>query len=75
MAINESVDVATIGGVASEIFAFSTQADRTEFLTELRRRFPAVRYATTLDPDLTEDDRWLIAIPVDQYDMETILED
>ena len=65
MATNESVDIAT-----SEIFTFSTQADRTEFLTELRRRFPTARYATALDPDPTEDERWLVAIPVDQYEMQ-----
>jgi hypothetical protein len=57
----------------SEIFTFSTQEDRTGFLAELRRRWPAAQYATALDPDLTEDERWLVAIQVDQYDMrETI---
>ena len=51
----------------SEIFTFPTQEDRKEFLTELSLRFPDARYATALDP---EGDRWLVAIPVDQYNMQ-----
>ena len=54
----------------SEIFTFPTQEDRKEFLAELSLLFPDARYATALDPDPTEGDRWLVAIPVDQYDMQ-----
>ena len=46
----------------NEIFAFTTKADRTSFIAALKKADPSARYATNLDPDMTQAARWLVAV-------------
>tara|TARA_Y100000310_G_C20337178_1_gene648056 strand:+ start:139 stop:723 length:585 start_codon:yes stop_codon:yes gene_type:complete len=48
----------------NEIFAFPTEAKRDEFIADLARKFSSVHYATNIDPDTTEADRWLVAVQI-----------
>lgn len=51
----------------AEIFAFKTKSARALFVADLRRAFPDQPYATNHDPDTSEADRWLVAIPMDAH--------
>jgi len=53
---------------ANELFAFKTQADRDGFIADLKRNDPGVRYAVNLDPDTSQPDRWLVAIPKTMFE-------
>jgi hypothetical protein len=47
----------------NEIFAFKTEADRDGFIADLKAADPRARYAVNLDPDTTQAERWLVAVP------------
>lgn len=47
----------------NEIFAFITKADRDGFIADLTAAEPLARYAFNLDPDTSQDARWLVAVP------------
>lgn len=51
-----------------EIFTFPTDNDRQSFITDLRELDPDVAYATNMDPDESEPERYLVAIPIRLYD-------
>lgn len=54
-----------------EIFTFPTDADRQWFIDQLREHDPEYPYATNVDPDESEPERYLVAIPVDRYNFVT----
>ena len=54
-----------------EIFTFPTEADRQGFIADLKRLQKNAPYATNMDPDETETERYLVAIPTWMYDFAT----
>lgn len=50
-----------------EIFTFPTDDDRQGFIADLRKFDPDVPYATNMDPDESEPERYLVAIPIRLY--------
>lgn len=50
-----------------EIFTFPTEADRQAFIADLRKFDPEVAYATNMDPDESERERYLVAVPIMFY--------
>lgn len=51
-----------------EIFTFPTEAERQSFIKDLLTFDPDIFYATNMDPDVDEAERYLVAIPVRFYD-------
>jgi len=54
-----------------EIFTFPTEADRQGFIADLKRLQKNAPYATNMDPDETETERYLVAIPTRLYGFAT----
>ena len=54
-----------------EIFMFPTEADRQVFIADLRKIAPDAPYATNIDPDESETERYLVAIPIRFYNWAT----
>jgi len=54
-----------------EIFTFPTEADRQGFISDLRKISPDAPFATNIDPDKTEAERYLVAIPIRLYNWAT----
>lgn len=54
-----------------EIFTFPTDDDRQGFIADLKQFKPDVAYATNMDPDESEPERYLVAIPIRLYDFAT----
>ena len=54
-----------------EIFTFPTEADRQGFISDLRKISPHAPFATNIDPDETETERYLVAIPTRLYGFAT----
>jgi hypothetical protein len=54
-----------------EIFTFPTEGDRQNFIADLRKISPDAPFATNIDPDETETERYLVAIPTRLYDWVT----
>jgi len=54
-----------------EIFTFPTEGDRQGFISDLRKIVPNAPFATNMDPDETETERYLVAIPTRLYDFAT----
>lgn len=52
--------------LGNEIFTFTTEADRDGFIADLTAAEPLVRYAINVDPDTSQDARWLVAVPTHQ---------
>ena len=51
-----------------EIFTFPTDTDRQAFIKDLLKFDPELPYATNMDPEIDEPERYLVAIPVRFYD-------
>jgi len=66
--MQEQAKTTTLTPNANELFAFKTQADRDGFIADLKRNDPGVRYAVNLDPDTSQPDRWLVAIPKTMFE-------
>ena len=54
-----------------EIFTFPTDADRHVFIADILRLDAQIPYATNIDPDQSEPERYLVAIPRSFYDWAT----
>ena len=54
-----------------EIFTFPTEADRQGFIADLRGFSPEAPFATNMDPDESETERYLVAIPIRLYNFAT----
>jgi hypothetical protein len=54
-----------------EIFTFPTEADRQGFISDLRKISPHAPFATNIDPEETETERYLVAIPTRLYVLAT----
>jgi hypothetical protein len=54
-----------------EIFTFPTEGDRQGFISDLRKVSPDAPYATNMDPDEGEAERYLVAIPTRLMDFAT----
>jgi len=50
-----------------EIFTFPTEGDRQGFIADLQKIAPEAPYATNIDPDESETERYLVAIPIRLY--------
>ena len=50
-----------------EIFTFPTEKDRQWFIAKLREHDPHYPYATNMDPEESEPERYLVAVPIDRY--------
>jgi hypothetical protein len=61
----ESVDVHVTE--ECEIFCFPTEQHRADFIADLKT-FGSVPHATNIDPDESEKERWLVAVPIRCYD-------
>ena len=53
--------------VECEIFTFPTEEDRQDFIGALRQLKSDVPYATNMDPEESEPERYLVAIPISLY--------
>lgn len=54
-----------------EIFTFPTEKDRQEFIKGLRAHDSQYPYSTNMDPDKSEPERYLVAVPVERYNFVT----
>jgi len=54
-----------------EVFTFPTEKDRKEFIKDLRAHDSEYPYATNMDPDKSEPERYLVAVPVERYNFVT----
>ena len=54
-----------------EVFTFPTEKDRKEFIKDLRAHDSNYPYATNMDPDESELERYLVAVPVERYNFVT----
>jgi hypothetical protein len=54
-----------------EIFTFPTDSDRQAFISDLRAFDSEIAFATNMDPEVTEPERYLVAIPTRFYDWVT----
>ena len=54
-----------------EMFTFPTEADRQGFIADLRGFSPEAPFATNMDPDESETERYLVAIPIRLYNFAT----
>jgi len=67
----ETIKIKRVIEEECEIFTFPTEADRQEFISDLRKMAPDAPYATNMDPDEGEAERYLVAIPTWLYDFAT----
>jgi hypothetical protein len=54
-----------------EIFTFPTEEDRQAFISDLRKFDPEVAYATNMDTEESQAERYLVAVPIRFYNWVT----
>jgi hypothetical protein len=54
-----------------EIFTFPAEVDRQDFIADLRKLSPEATYAINMDPDESEPERYLVAVPIRFYEWVT----